>query len=148
MKKLPLSKKIICLTICVVALALGLMPYLVIRTSSTYVSSFIGIFFHFEKIELDTNGWLYVLLTSYFSDFCWAFAMPFSLYALTNGCYSKYYYILCMPIIGSALEFCQFLGIIDGVGDIIDAIIYFIASFLGYIIIERGILHEQHTEQQ
>jgi hypothetical protein len=131
--------KVICIAICFVVLAVGLMPYLFIRTSSTYISSFLGMFFHFQRISLGENGLLYILLTSFFSDFCWAFAMPFALFAFTNGRFSKYFYILTMPIIGSVFELFQFFGVIDGVGDIIDAFIYFSASFLGYIIIERGI---------
>lgn len=100
-------------------------------------------FFHFEKITLDEDGLLYILITSFFSDFCWAFAMPFALFAFTDGNYSKKFYILCMPIIGTVLEFLQFLGVFSGVGDWFDAIIYFIASFMGYITIERRVLSWQ-----
>lgn len=74
--------------------------------------------------------------------------MPFSLFAFTNGKFSKYFYIFSTPIIGSTLEFFQFLGVINGVGDIIDALIYFSASFLGYIIIERGILKWQMNRRK
>ena len=132
---------LLCLLICFAVLAIGLMPYLFIRTSSTYISSFLGMFFDFQQISLDENSLLYMLLTSFFSDFCWAFSMPFALFAFTSGRFSKYFYILTMPIIGSVFELFQFFGVIDGVGDIIDAFIYFSASFLGYTTIERGILN-------
>ena len=59
-----------------------------------------------------------------------------------------HFYMLNMPIIGGLLELFQFLGIVDGVGDIIDVIIYFIASFLGYIILERWILNGTRTAEQ
>lgn len=156
MKKFSLITKIkqidramvICSVVCFAALAIGLMPYLFIRTSSTYVTSFLGLFFEFRQIPLDKNGLLYPLITSFFSDFCWAFAMPFFLFVFTRGRLSKYFYMLNMPIIGGLLELFQFLGIVDGVGDIIDVIIYFIASFLGYIILERWILNGTRTAEQ
>ena len=74
--------------------------------------------------------------------------MPFFLFVFTRGRLSKYFYMLNMPIIGGLLELFQFLGIVDGVGDIIDAIIYFIASFLGYTILERWILNGKRTAEQ
>lgn len=139
---------IICFFISFFALIVGLIPYLSIRTSSTHISSFLSLFFDFKKIPLNQNGLLYSLITSFFSDFCWDFAMPFSLFAFTRGKFSKYFYMLSTPIIGSALELLQFFGIIDGVGDIFDSLIYFTSSFLGYIIIERGILKWQTNHKK
>lgn len=136
-----IKAEIWCLIICFFALLAGLLPYLFVRTSSTHISNFFDIFIHIEKIGLDKNGLLYKFLTSWFSDFCWAFAMPFFLVAVTKGRLSKWFYILGVPFVGSILELFQFLGVMDGVGDIIDAVIYFLASFLGYIIIERGVLN-------
>jgi hypothetical protein len=157
MKKLPALTKLkqidrtvaICSAVCIIALAIGLMPYLFVRTSSTHVASFLELFFDFRQVSLNKNGLLYSLITSFFSDFCWAFAMPFFLFAFTKGRASGYFYIFLTPIIGSILELFQFFGVIDGVGDIIDAIIYFSASFLGYIILKRWILNDKRiTEQQ
>ena len=48
--------KIICLAIHLGTLFLGLLPYLFIRTSSSYISSFIGRFFYFTQIPLDKNS--------------------------------------------------------------------------------------------
>lgn len=145
MKKIDLISRInkvtvICFFVCFVALAIGLFPYLFIRTSSTHISSFLDIFFDFKKIPLVENGWFYSLMTSYFSDFWWALAMPFMLFGFTNGRLSKYFYVLSTPAVGGILEYFQHLGLIDGVGDVLDTLIYFFASVLGYIIIERGIL--------
>ena len=143
------QKKIalICLAISVVCLAFGLLPYLFVRTSGTYISLFFDLFFDFEKIPLNKNGFFYQVITQFFSDCCWAFAMPFFLFAFTGGRLPKKFYFLTMPIIGSVLEVFQFLGIIDGVGDVIDVLIYFIGSILGFIVIERGLLKCQ-TKQK
>ena len=140
--------KIICLAIHLGTLFLGLLPYLFIRTSSSYISSFIGRFFYFTQIPLDKNSVFYIVMTSFFSDFCWAFEMPFALFVFTNGSHSKFFYILCMPIMGSILELCQYFKLLDGVGDIIDCLIYFAASFLGYSIIERIMKHGRTAAEQ
>lgn len=128
---------IICLVISLSALLAGLAPYLFIRTSSTYLSSFINQFFDFERIPLNKEGLLYSLITSFLSDFCWAFSMPFAIFALTAQKYSKAFYVFITPIVGGILELFQLFGIIDGTGDIIDILIYFVASALGYTIIEK-----------
>lgn len=138
----------ICLFISFITLVIGLIPYLFIRTSHTYISIFLDFFFNFKTIALDEESLFYALTTSYFSDFCWAFAMPFLLFAVTNGKFSKCFYILGTPIIGSILEFFQLFDILDGVGDIIDAIIYFLASFLGYMFIKGGVLKWQTNRRK
>ena len=138
----------LCLAICFGMLALGLLPYLFIRTSDTHISAFLGKFIPLRQLPLDENGLFYRIMTSFFSDFCWAFSMPFALYAFTQGRLSKSVYTLGIPIIGSAFEFLQYIGVLDGVGDIIDCVLYFVASFLGYLIIERGVTHVGTTSKQ
>lgn len=146
--KLKKKVKCACFLVSLAVLAIGLLPYLFVRTSSTHISSFLGMFFCFKRISLEDNRLIYSLLTSFFSDFCWAFAMPLQLFAFTNGKFSKCFYVFITPAIGGMFEIFQFLGLVNGVGDIIDALIYFIASFLGWLTVERGFLKWQTNRKR
>lgn len=117
-----------------VALFLGTFLYIVFR-SNTYIGQIFDIFYLINSIRTYCSMYATDFLKFYFPDFLWGFSLGCGLYVIYNP--GRKGIILCgcsTFLCGCLWELLQYFHIVSGTGDVLDMMMYLLASFFITII--------------
>ena len=78
------------------------------------------------------------ILRNYFCDFCWSYSLAFTLSYIYKESVSIKISILLPISIGISLELLQFIGLINGTGDLLDIFSELLACVACYQILRRS----------
>jgi len=87
-----------------------------------------------------------ILLKNYFIDYLWGFSFSFTLYPAISvlSRKPKHTVIFVVTLSGFIYEIMQYFSIFNGTGDIIDVLLYFLASITSVIVIGKWFEHDNH----
>ena len=128
-----MSKRIVNLLLCISALTLGCVFYVLFRPDS-YVSAM------FDKMPLIAftreacEPYSCDFLNSYFLDYLWGVAFSCAFCAVFGDDSSLSVNLTVPFLCGCGWEILQWIGAVNGTGDIFDVIMYFLAALTAYIL--------------
>lgn len=127
--------------IAIISLLMGLLIYLVYR-ENTYIAKYVSNLINLNLLDAIFLPFENNFLKYYFVDFLWAFSFCCGLYAIYKPMIvGSIGLTFAVFLFGSAYEFLQYIGIINGTGDIADIILYLLAALavnlINFIIIKK-----------
>ena len=138
------SRKIY-LLLCVSSLSLGVLLYILFRENS-----YIGIATnHFTVVSAARKVFAFLscdFLMFYFPDFLWCFSLCFGLFAIYLPTQKQALMcVLTAILFGCTWELLQYVGLISGTGDLLDALMYLLSGIICAILnMIRGKRHEKN----
>ena len=90
-------------------------------------------------VYIETNNiWYWSFFKYYLPDMLWAFSLGCSFFYGYCNWFAK---IIAPILLGSAIEICQYIGLLFGTGDIFDIIVEFIGAILALVVCYIGEKH-------
>ena len=122
------------ISLCLSALSFGFLLYVLFRPN-TYVGSLLNGWAYIDIIRQMSSFFASDLCKFYLPDFLWAFSLGCGLIAIyTPKTTGVVVCALCPFLCGLTWELLQHFALLSGTGDIVDIIMYFLASALCLII--------------
>ena len=137
-----MSKKIFNTVVAVLSLVMGGLIYLVFR-ENTFVARRFEVFVDLEKIRNIFLSFDNSVLRHYIPDFLWAFSLCCGLNVLLDNVFLNASIAFTC---GAVWEMLQYLGTINGTGDIIDIIMYLTACVM-VVTINKYFFKEKKNEK-
>lgn len=127
-------KQWLCLISALFAFVLGVVCYIFFNPDAN-VTKWIGYYFNVKTIYLKPEI-LHIIIKSFAADFFWSLSFTLAVQSIMNFFGRQKLYLLYCSVLGVLFELLQLFGIVRGVFDIFDIIVYIAGSFTAIAVIK------------